>query len=31
VTVVYCIGDLDSGKSKRAGILMPQQQYDFFS
>jgi choline transport protein len=30
VTVVYCIGDLDSGKSKRAGIILPQQRYICF-
>jgi amino acid transporter len=31
VTVVYCIGGLDSGRSKRAGITTPHHQYDCFS
>jgi hypothetical protein len=27
VTVVYCIGDLDAGKSKSTDIILPQQEY----
>jgi choline transport protein len=26
VTVVYCIGDLDSGRSKSASIILPQRR-----
>jgi amino acid transporter len=31
VTVVYCIGDLDSGKLERVGIILLPQRYSYFS